>query len=143
MNGNDTMKRHIANWAVTVLLVSGMTSADAAERVVARGGVPVISGGVGSDSEQYLKSQESSFNLKFVCALQNGDYIAGVAVTVTDEAGKQLVDTTADGPIFMARLPAGKYTVVLSYQGQSQIRRVMVRAGALQTEYVRWKNDAP
>ncbi len=137
------MKCHIAHWAVTALFVFGATPVDAAERVIARGGVPVISGGVGSDSEQYLKSQESSFNLKFVCALQNGDYIAGAAITVTDEAGKQLVDTTADGPIFMARLPAGKYTVVLNYQGQTQTRRVMVRAGALQTEYVRWKNDAP
>lgn len=113
----------------------------AQERVIARNLIPVISGGVGVDSEDRLKSHEASFNLKLVCTLHEGDYVAGVTVKVANAAGVPLIDHVADGPLFMARLPAGTYTVTMQYQGQSQVRKVTLRPNVLHTEHVRWRSN--
>ena len=44
------------------------------------------------------------------------------------------------GPIFMARLPAGAYSVDVSYEGRPQARKVKV-GERLRTEYFRWPSD--
>ncbi len=53
----------------------------------------------------------------------------------------------ADGPFFMAKLPAGTYSVNAVYEGKSQASKVTLRDGRLRTEYLRWpsnpKQDLP
>lgn len=51
---------------------------------------------------------------------------------------KDLVQHPAQGPLFMAKLPAGAYTANASFRDQSQTRKFQVRLGRLHTEYLRW-----
>jgi enamine deaminase RidA (YjgF/YER057c/UK114 family) len=113
----------------------------AEEQVITRNNVSYVSGGVGIDSEERLKAQEKQFNLKLVLTLVEGNYLADVAVTVQDGAGKKVLEHVTDGPIFLAKLPAGAYSVTAVHNGKTQTRKVSVRADRLHTEYLRWPSD--
>lgn len=111
------------------------------EKVITRNGVSFISGGVGIGSLERLNAREKEFNLKLVFTLVEGNYLADVGVTVKDGAGKTVIEQVADGPIFMAKLPAGAYSVSAVYEGKAQTRKVTLSAGRLSTEYLRWPSN--
>jgi len=73
-------------------------SANSDESVQTAGRMSYVSGGVGTDSLDRLSSLARDFNLKLVFALKSGDYVSDVKVTIADAAGKQLLDTTSEGP---------------------------------------------
>lgn len=127
--------------AATVFALLGATCAPAQESVITRNGVSFTSGGVGVDSQERLSARQKEFNLKLVFTLVEGNYVADVNVVVKNAAGKTLVEHVAEGPIFIARLPAGTYTLGLAYDGQQQARKVKVAAAGLRTDYIRWKSD--
>jgi hypothetical protein len=113
----------------------------AAELIAKGTQVPVISGGIGQESLARLKAREKEFNLKLVFALAEGNYLADVGVTVSDASGKVVVDHVTDGPVLLARLPAGTYTVIARYEGRVQTRKVTLRSEPLLTEHLRWPSD--
>lgn len=107
----------------------------------ARGGpVAVVSGGVGEDALAMMKAKEGEYNLKLVFTLNEGNYLADVGVAIKDAAGKTVVEHVADGPIFLAKLPAGTYSASVSYDGKTQARKVRV-SERLHTEYFRWAGN--
>jgi hypothetical protein len=108
------------------------------EKVITQNGVSFVSGGIGVDSQERLNLREKDFNLKLVFTLVEGNYLADIGVTVKNAAGKTVIEHTADGPCFMAKLPAGTYSVSVVENGKSQTRKVAVRDGRLRTEYFRW-----
>lgn len=92
-------------------------------------GVEYVSGGIGIDESTSFKEAMSRFPLAMTFAqLQGdkGDYIADVKVVVSDAHGKTMLDTTAEGPYLLARLPAGKYQVKATYEGETQTRGVTI-----------------
>lgn len=126
--------------AATMIAVLGTAQAPAQEKVVTHNNVSFVSGGVGVDSEERLKAREKAFNLKLVFILMEGNYLADISVIVKDAGGKTLVEHVADGPFFMAKLPAGSYSVTLGNNGQTQTRKVKV-GDRLRTEYFRWPSN--
>ena len=108
---------------------------------VARDGVTYTSGGIGIDAQERLNARAREFNLKLVFTLNEGNYIADVNVTLTDSKGQKVVEHTADGPFFMARLPAGQYNVAATYGGKTVTRKISVAASGLRTEYFRWPSN--
>jgi hypothetical protein len=132
------MKQRIATSmliANCVLLAVG--AAPRAEAVRPDGEVAYVSGGIGIAAQEQLRARESEFNLKLVFALAEGNYLADVGVVVKDAMGRTVINSTADGPFFMARLPAGSYMVRATYDGMTQARAVKV-GNRLRTEYLRW-----
>jgi len=108
------------------------------ENVITQNGVSFISGGVGVASQNRLNAREKEFNLKLVFTLVEGNYLADIGVTVKDAAGKSVIETVVEGPFCRAKLPAGRYSVSMVYDGKDQTRKVSIRDGRLHTEYVRW-----
>ncbi|MFN7087046.1 MAG: carboxypeptidase-like regulatory domain-containing protein [Burkholderiales bacterium] len=134
--------RRIGWSAVAVLMAATAALAQGVpEKVITQGEVSYVSGGIGADSQERLQAIEKQFNLKLVFTLVEGNYLADVAVTVKDAKGRTVAEHVADGPFFMAKLPAGSYSVAASYEGKSQTRKVTLREGALRTEYLRWPSN--
>ena len=102
------------------------------------GGVSYVSGGVGTTSIDRLNSLAGDFNLKLVFALKAGDYLSGVKVTISDAAGTALLETTSQGPWLLARLPAGNYQIVASFDGNAERRTVTIGSEKLRTVDFRW-----
>lgn len=103
-------------------------------------GVEYVSGGIGENAQQQLNERAKDFNLKLVFTLNEGNYIADVNLAVKDAKGRTVVEDVAEGPIFLARLPAGQYSVTANYEGKTQTRKLKVGKG-LRTEYLRWPSN--
>jgi hypothetical protein len=104
--------------------------------------VPVLSDGVGIEAQQALIPRQREFNLKLVFTLREGDYVAGVAVKITDGGARVVLEQIAAGPILLVRLPAGRYTATLTHEGVTQTRQFTLRGKGLHSEQVRWARTA-
>jgi len=99
------MNRHIQMIAVTaVALLALSVNARAAD-------IPYISGGVGADEREAFAAKEREYNLKIVAADKSGDYLADVQVVIESARKERVLDTTMDGPILLAKLAPGTYTI--------------------------------
>jgi hypothetical protein len=105
------------------------------------GGVSFVAGGIGVEAQERLDARADDFNLKLVFTVEEGNYIADVDVVVRDAAGRTVVEETADGPFFMAKLPAGQYKVSATYDGKTRTRSIQVGEQGLRTAYLRWPSD--
>jgi hypothetical protein len=128
--------------AIGAMLSLGIAlTAQAAEQPAAQSGVNYTSGGVGVDSQDRLNARAREFNLKLIFTLNEGNYIADVNVVLTDAKGNKVVEHVADGPFFMAKLPAGQYNVAATYGGKTVTRKVSVGGSGLRTEHFRWPSN--
>ena len=100
--------------------------------------VPYISGGAGADAREELLAKEKEYNLKIIAAEKSGDYLAGVKVVIESARKEQVLDTTMEGPILLAKLAPGTYTVRATSDGQTLTRTVTIPAQGLRQVDFRW-----
>lgn len=128
-----------------MLLCSAMFAplASAADGAMVRNvnGIAHASGGVGDQSMNQLGALSANFNLKLVFALNSGNYVSDVGVRIMNGAGKTLLETTSDGPLFMARLPQGKYQIAATLSGNTIKRQITIGKAPLSTIDFRWATE--
>ena len=105
------------------------------------GGVPYVSGGVGTDSIERLNSLAGDFNLKLVFALTSGNYVSGVEVSIADGAGNTLLGTMSEGPWLLTKLPVGNYRIVATFGGKTEERTIALGSEKLKTIDFRWASE--
>jgi hypothetical protein len=123
--------------AISALLASS-ASAKSDEVVHMPSGIVYVTGGVGSEAINLLKSMEKDFNLKLVFANTSGAYLSDVKVTIFDASGQVVLDATSEGPLLMAKLPVGGYRVYATLGGHPETRRITVAAKTLRIVNFRW-----
>jgi hypothetical protein len=96
-------------------------------------GIEYMSGGVGSDEAALMKTVSPRWPASFEFAVKdksNGDFAAGVSVTVRDSSGREVLkQVTADGPYMVARLDPGHYEVEATLAGQTLKQQIEIHAG--------------
>ena len=102
------------------------------------GDVPYVSGGAGADARQELLAQEPDYNLKIIAADKSGDYLADVRVVIETTKKTRVLDTTMDGPILLAKLAPGTYTISVTSDTRTLTRRVIIAAQGLRQADFRW-----
>jgi hypothetical protein len=100
--------------------------------------VPFVTGGTGADERADLQAKEKDYNLKIVAAATSGDYVADVWVVIESAAKKSVLETKMDGPILLAKLAPGTYTIKATYGPSTQTRTVSVPAQGLREAGFRW-----
>jgi hypothetical protein len=100
--------------------------------------VPYISGGAGADAREELLAKEKEYNLKIIAAETSGDYLAGVKVVIESARKEQVLDTTMEGPILLAKLAPGTYRITAISDGQTLTRTVTIPAQGLRQVDFRW-----
>jgi len=100
--------------------------------------VPHISGGVGEDARQELLAKEKEYNLKIIAAEKSGDYLANVKVVIESARKERLLDTTMEGPILLAKLAPGTYTIKATSGGRTLTRTVTIPAQGVRQVDFRW-----
>lgn len=131
--GSSLTKQHPAIATVVLLVIAA--SVHAAD-------VPHVSGGIGSAEREELRTQEGAYNLKVVTAMKSGDYLAGVVIVIDSAAGERMLETTMAGPILLAKLPPGSYTIKATAGGQTLTQTVAVEAQGLKHVDFRWGDGA-
>jgi hypothetical protein len=100
--------------------------------------VPYISGGAGADAREELLAKEKEYNLKIIAAEKSGDYLAGVKVVIESARKEQMLDTTMEGPILLAKLAPGTYIIRATSGGQTLTQTVTIPAQGLRQMDFRW-----
>jgi hypothetical protein len=103
-----------------------------------QGEVKYLVGGVGKEERDYMNSLASNYNLKLVFAVASREYLSDVRVVVQDTNGKTYLNTTADGPWVMAKLPEGEYIIQATVGGETLVQKRKVGKG-LELVYFHWK----
>lgn len=108
-----------------------------------KNGVKFVTGGVGAGEQAALKEHYSDFGLMLVnAAKKSGAYVADVDVKVRDAKGNEIIDTTTNGPWLLADLPAGRYTVEATYNGDTQTRHVSIGKEGQHRIVMHWAEGA-
>jgi hypothetical protein len=122
---------------LVLAFAAALAQVQAASVPQTKGEIVYVTGGVGADEREKLKAIEKDFNLKLILSLTDGAFIADVAVVIKDASGKVVLSEQAQGPIFMAKLPPGTYTVEATFEGKTEAHKVTVGKG-LTTVQLRW-----
>ena len=100
--------------------------------------VPYISGGIGSAEREELAAKEREYNVKIVTAMKSGEYLSGVVVVIESSTKQPVLETTMAGPILLAKLPPGSYTIRATAGRATLTRTVTTEAQGLKQVDVRW-----
>ena len=149
-----TRVRHelVATIVLTLLLLAmamlstPVASAANQPQLQNNGTVDYLSGGIGKDEADALKQQSADYSLTLEFAssrsaegdMSPGAYLADVRVDIRDAQGRQMLDTTAQGPLLLVRLPPGVYTVVADWNGVRKQHSVDISEGARRHVVFMW-----
>lgn len=127
-----------ALFAVVVsVFFAGAASAQPA--LQSAGDIRYASVGIGEGERDELVLMLPDYNLRLVAAAQkSGAFLSDVRLAVLDARGAKVLETTLDGPWFVARFPPGRYTFELVRDGVTQQRAVTIPAQGRRVEYVYW-----
>jgi hypothetical protein len=113
------MKRLQLTLILSCILISFQAVADSLIKPQTQGDVTFVSGGVGGDERSAMQALRADYNLSLLFSVQGtGEYLSEVKVGVTDKNGNTFLDTVSDGPMLLASLKPGHYTVTAEVDGQ-------------------------
>jgi hypothetical protein len=121
-----------------LLVVSGFATAAHAEEGTlpperTQGTVTYVTGGIGKDESDAMKRAASHYSLVIDMSSPAGpraQYVSDVKIDIRDQKGAMVLGLTSDGPILLANLPPGRYTINAEKNGKSQQRNVVVGSGS-------------
>jgi len=105
-----------------------------------------VSGGISADEVSDLKSLAKDFLLEIIF-VQKADaevndrieeYLASVKLQIKDAKGNIVLDTTTDGPFFLADLPPGKYKIIAEHDEVVKSNLVRIDAKKHQRTVFLW-----
>lgn len=105
------------------------------------GSIEYITGGIGEQELAAIRSMGSNYNLKVVTAMPDGAYLNNVDLTVADARGTPILNATTQGPLFYAKLPPGRYNIIVRVNGQTVEKAVT--AGSTPVPEVSLTMNAP
>jgi len=105
-----------------------------------------VSGGIGADEASEFKLRAKGFLLEIVFVQKANtednnrieEYLASVVLQIKDAKGNVVLDTTTDGPFFLADLPPGKYQITAEHDGVMKTALVRVIAKKHQRTVFLW-----
>jgi hypothetical protein len=117
---------------LSIVLISAALISNAA---YAEDRLPTWTGGIGLAERELIEQKQNDYTLKLVLIGEKGMYVSRVTVKITDKAGTEVVNTMTQGPVLLADLEPGRYTVEASAEGTTKTFHVTVGA-TLKTQHV-------
>jgi hypothetical protein len=129
----------------SVAFAAFVSNAHAAEPITAMSSddATVLTGGIGGQEREHLLGVAPRYELVASFARHgDGAMLSNVDVTVKSESLKEPIEITTDGPLFLASLPAGHYTVTARLPGwKPRVREVEVQRWHNQRLYITFVPD--
>ena len=136
-----------SRWLCVVLSGAGFFMAPlfsvhalAAPAVQQQGAVSFMSGGVGVTEMQEMKGLVAGYPLELLFVAQSVPrrYLSSVKVQIKDKSGKVVLETESQGPLLLAKLPKGTYSIRADNDGKVERRTVQVGSGKTQRAIFVW-----
>lgn len=103
-------------------------------------------GGIGADEAEAMRRLSSDYPLTLTFVERSADgrdmYTADVGVSITDSSGAPQLTTQAQGPMLLADLPDGSYTVEATLGGETKTQQVAIADGKPQRVVFVWTEQA-
>ncbi|HEX3098307.1 MAG TPA: hypothetical protein VHQ02_11340 [Usitatibacter sp.] len=109
------------------------------------GGVEYLTGGRTPEEAAAVKRAAQEYPLELVFMEQDGkrkDELYDNPVVIRDASGKVVLASRTDGPYFLARLPAGDYTVTTHWDSWSFTKPVTIGPDERERVVFEWKKPA-
>jgi hypothetical protein len=107
------------------------------------GGVGFVSGGIGVDESAAIQAAEKDFTLSLLFAqTKRGEYLSDIKVSIKDKGGKTVLEAVSEGPMLLAKLPAGVYKVSADYEGKALVKTVRIEAKGVTRAAFVWQPAA-
>ena len=87
-----------------------------------QGAVSWVSGGIGEGAAADFKAAQSQYALSIEMsrrALPKNEYVSDAEVKIVDAKGAAVLQTKADGPFMLVKLPPGSYRVEATLDGKT------------------------
>jgi hypothetical protein len=95
-----------------------------------QGSVAYRSGGIGEDEATAMKEAAVDYPLEVLFVERDAAgaaaYLAGSRVAIRDGDGRKLLDTVSAGPMLLARLPPGRYTITAWRDGHAKVHGLTI-----------------
>lgn len=137
--------------AVGVLLFPAMTPAASLEPIDGQGvqvqsqeqnGITYLSGGIGEDEAKAIQ-QTTGYNLHMTFAIgTENKYIPDVDVVIEKAQGQPVLTLNDAGPLVYVQLPAGKYTVIATRNGEERRDVADIGSGAARNLVFHWSGES-
>jgi hypothetical protein len=137
--------------AVSMLLFTALSPAASLEPVDSSGvqiqrqeqnGITYLSGGVGEDEAKAIQ-QATGYNLHMTFAIGvENKYIPDVDVVIEKNQGQTVLTLSNAGPLVYVQLPAGKYTVIATRNGEVRRDVADVGSGAARNLVFHWNGES-
>ena len=122
------------------LSVSNLYGADLQSLINAH--INYVNGGIGQEEAEALRAEARIYPLELMFsrrgAGERAEFVADVHLQILDATGRVVVDRASQGPIFLARLPDGQYTISAEFQGRTQTRRIALGNGRRESVSFFW-----
>ena len=106
------------------------------------GRIAYRSGGIGQDEARAMRREASRYPLELLFVARQGkrdDFLADMPVTIRNANGDTVFHGRSTGPYFLAKLPAGRYTVTSTDRGKRVTRHVTVKDHGTQRVVFEWR----
>lgn len=108
--------------------------------VMTNGLVTYVTGGIGDEELDQLRTVGNNFNLHVLFSSINGEYISNVMVRLLNDKGMEVLSVMNAGPYLYARLEPGHYTVeATDSQGVVKTAKVTVPAKGFARQHIAYK----
>jgi hypothetical protein len=107
-----------------------------------QGSIAFLSGGVRAEQRMAMKDAARNYpiELEFVKGTKvSREFLTGIHVDIKDSADHTVLSTLSDGPLLLAKLPSGKYSVSATNGTSTESRNVVVAEGKRQRVLFDWK----
>jgi hypothetical protein len=98
-----------------------------------------MTGGIGSDEAEAMRAATSNYSLAMTFAAQTGQFVSDVDVTVKKPDGEIVLQAEDAAPMLLAELPAGRYLIEATYEGQTVRRDVAVNSSGTSKVTLQWR----
>lgn len=119
------------------------TAEESEVEVQSQNEITFVSGGIGSCEAQEMRRLAGQYPLGLIFVQKNAmaeSFLASIPVEIIDAKGNPVLSTTSTGPILLAKLPPGRYTVKAKYNDIVKSQQVVVSRKHRELVYV-WKVD--
>jgi hypothetical protein len=91
-----------------------------------------------------MKAAQKDYALSLLFVqTKRGEYLSDVKVSIKDKSGNTVLQTVADGPMLLAKLPPGTYRISAEHDGKTLSKTVEIKAmGVTRAAFV-WEPAAP
>ena len=121
-----------------LFFLSTVAMAQGLQEKTTDGGVRYLSGGVGDSEIQAIREATPRYSLSVLMATKDGSYLSNVDVKIQQKGGKQVLAAVTEGPVLLADLPMGTYSLTATAEGKTMNERFNLTKGQHRRIVLRW-----